>query len=81
MAKALWTNGTSFSITKVGYDTNGNWSYWLLETGRPRSVKIQHMAMGVSNRKLTKSLLARPSQEVLSTIQAVIDYYRKYKQK
>jgi hypothetical protein len=74
----IWTNGVHF-ITKVGYDTNGNWSYWMKHHGRKRALKIQHMAMpDVSYMKLTEEMLktGKPADQVNKSLQYVIDYYR-----
>ncbi len=43
--------GDGFSIEKLGYDTNGNWSYMVSLAGT-KSKKIQHQ--GEWERKITK---------------------------
>jgi hypothetical protein len=77
--EALWTNGVH-KLVKVGYDTNGNWSYWMKAPNRKRALKIQHMAMGdVSCVKLTKEILAenKPAEQINKTMHQIIEHYRK----
>lgn len=85
-SKVLWTNGV-YMLTKVGYDTNGNWSYWmkhyaLIPKGSKREVralKIQHMAMyNTACVKLTEELLlaGKPADQINKTMQIIIDTYR-----
>jgi len=52
--------GDGIEIDKVGYDRNGNWSYWVRIDGA-RAKKIQHMSLvgtgakgGIPRNKITK---------------------------
>jgi hypothetical protein len=74
----VWTDGTHF-ITKVGYDVNGNWSYWVKTRGRKRALKIQHAL--VENQgviKVTEELLkaGKPHDQLQKSLASIVDAYQ-----
>lgn len=46
------THKGSYYVTKCGYDTQGNYSYWVRGEGKRRAVKIPHNNLGVKGPKL-----------------------------
>ena len=62
-----------YRIVKVGYDTNGNWSY-MVQKGTNKPKKIQHQ--GEWGEKITKD---SKDVELSPTAIDIIDYYREFK--
>lgn len=70
--------GDGMYLTKVGFDTNGNWSYWISDGGRAK--KVQHGNVGNgSMTKITKDDVKKfdPGKHK-DTIKGITDYYNKY---
>jgi len=38
--------GDGMSVTKVGYDTNGNWSYWISKGGSAKKIQTTNLNGG-----------------------------------
>jgi hypothetical protein len=77
--KHLWSNGVH-RLTKVGFDTNGNWSYWMIAPNRKRAVKIQHALIEQQHCiKLTEEILkdGKPAEKIGHSITWIIEEYRR----
>lgn len=78
---------SDYLITRVGYDTNGNWSYWIKHYKAKRSVKVQHTSIEDGNAlpKVTpdvlKHRLYQGNQRLANTLDNLVQYYRKHHEK
>ena len=79
-AKAMKAIGDGLYITKVGFDTNGKWSYWIKDAHNKHARKIQHGNIGQGSAvKITKDDMKNFNiAKVKDTIDGILAYYRKY---
>jgi uncharacterized membrane protein len=75
-AKPAIEIGGPLAVKKIGYDTNGNWSYWL-ETPRGTK-KIQNGAMGGQSSITDINDFKNPDSKTKKVIDLIQDYYKKH---
>lgn len=79
-AKKMAALGDGVYITKVGYDTNGNWSYWIKDSHSKRARKVQHGNLDHgSYTKITKDDMRNFTvTKVKDTVKGILSYYRQH---
>jgi hypothetical protein len=81
MSKYIWMSG-DYGLTKVGYDTNGNWSYWISSRRAKRAVKVQHGTLGSKGSKVTERVIRSGMTAMdLLTLNDLVEYYKKNHEK
>lgn len=68
--------GGPLAVKKIGYDPNGNWSYWL-ETPRGTK-KIQNGAIGGQSSVTDINDFRKPDARTKKVVDGIISYYEKF---
>lgn len=73
--------GKSLYLHRVGYDANGNWSYWVSKGGN-KAKKIQAINLKGGSNKIRKDAIKSGSVEGHEdVVKGIIDYYYKHMDK
>lgn len=76
VAKSPIDIGHGFYVRKIGFDRNGNWSYWV-QRGNNQAKKIQALNVNAGSNKITNlSEFLDPNYK--DTVTAIKKYYVKY---
>lgn len=71
--------GDGFSVTKIGMDANGNWSYWITK-GASKAKKIQTTNLAGGSGKITdvREFKDAKSKDAKKAIELIKDYASKH---
>jgi len=74
--------GDGFSVTKVGHDTNGNWSYWVAKGGAAKKIQTGNLNGGsgkIINVHDFKNINSGDAKKAVSLIKDYAKNFLKFK--
>lgn len=78
MSKYIWMN-RDYGITKIGFDLNGNYCYWVKALNGNRPVRVPHGSIASEHKKVTMLNIHDGSKSVLFALDAIVAQARKGK--